>query len=352
MVLNYKWRHLLCCCFTAVRHFSGHFGRGPSTYPHCSWASLLGSKCTFFSPVTENCPSWISGRVRMDVEIISWPIYTIEMLPAVRIESETVRIPGGRASDRATALGNCRHVNDMWTSINYLHCEAISSIKKHEYDFITRVTIAFDDYFQSWLSSSELLMLNILGRVKQIWYLSPMRAAKVQASLRIRAVSPEPPLLAQTSSESRGTFRQKARSLAPLNGWTCAVKICHDGMLEDTNSLDAAHTIIGHLFSCLRQTQHLRVETGGPYWLGGNSAWLWSPVLGKSQFEWTVWDFLPPWTTLSNCLSSNDLSKPFRKCRKIWTYRSPSSEIRTQMGKCLRIMRSQVCTTAEGITHR
>ena len=80
-----------------------------------------------------------------------------------------------------------------------------------------------------------------MGRVKRIWYLSPMRAAKVQASLRIRAVSPEPPLLAHTSSESRGTFRQKARSLAPLNDWACAVKICHDGMLEDTNSLDAAH---------------------------------------------------------------------------------------------------------------
>ena len=78
------------------------------------------------------------------------------------------------------------------------------------------------------------------GRVKQIWYLSPMRAAKVQASLRIRAVSPEHPLLAHTSSESRETFRQKASSLAPQNGWACAVKICYDGMLEDTNSLDAA----------------------------------------------------------------------------------------------------------------
>ena len=80
-----------------------------------------------------------------------------------------------------------------------------------------------------------------MDRVKRIWYLSPIRAAKVQASLRIRAVSPEPSLLAHTSSESRGTFRQKARSLAPLNGWACAVKICHDGMLEDTNSLDGAH---------------------------------------------------------------------------------------------------------------
>ena len=83
-----------------------------------------------------------------------------------------------------------------------------------------------------------------MSRAKRIGYLSPMRAAKVQASLRIRAVSPEPPLLAHTSSESRGTFRQKARSLAPLNGWACAVKVCHDGMLEDTNSLDAAHITI------------------------------------------------------------------------------------------------------------
>ena len=84
-------------------------------------------------------------------------------------------------------------------------------------------------YFEQW---------HHMDHVKRIWYLSPMRAAKVQASLRIRAVSPEPALLAHTGSESRGTFRQKARSLALLNGWACAVKICHDGMLEDTNSLD------------------------------------------------------------------------------------------------------------------
>ena len=93
-------------------------------------------------------------------------------------------------------------------------------------------------------NSSKKAVVLYMDRAKRIWYLSPMRAAKVQASLRIRAVSPEPPLLAHTSSESRGTFRQKARSLAPLNGWACAVKICHDGMLEDTNSLDGDHMII------------------------------------------------------------------------------------------------------------
>ena len=77
----------------------------------------------------------------------------------------------------------------------------------------------------------------------RIWYLSPVRAAKVQASLCIRAVSPEPPLLAYISSESRGTVRKKARSLAPLNGWACAVTICHNGMLEDTNSLDGTQLL-------------------------------------------------------------------------------------------------------------
>ena len=105
-------------------------------------------------------------------------------------------------------------------------------------------------YYRMWypkvttISQTSVIIFELkhnMDRVKRIWYLSPMRAEKVQASLRIRAVSPEPPLLAHTSSEPRGTFRQIARSLALLNGLAGAVKICHDGMLEDTNSLDGAH---------------------------------------------------------------------------------------------------------------
>ena len=117
--------------------------------------------------------------------------------------------------------------------------------------------MAKTDFLITWLNKKVIKVwkkLNCMSerrrnmsRVKRIWYLSPMRAAKVQASLHIRAVSPEPPLLAHTSSESRGTFRQKARSLAPLNGLACAVKICHDVMLEDTNSLDAAHMFMQNL---------------------------------------------------------------------------------------------------------
>ena len=47
-----------------------------------------------------------------------------------------------------------------------------------------------------------------LDRVKRIWYLSHMRAAKVQASLRIRAVSPEPSLLAQAVSQEEPSDRK------------------------------------------------------------------------------------------------------------------------------------------------
>ena len=64
-------------CFTALRHFSGHFGRGQLKYPHCFSASLQ-FLLRILSPVTDNCLSWISGRERMAVEIISWPIFTKE----------------------------------------------------------------------------------------------------------------------------------------------------------------------------------------------------------------------------------------------------------------------------------
>ena len=89
-----------------------------------------------------------------------------------------------------------------------------------------------------------------------------MRAAKVQASLRIRAVSPESSLLAHTSSESRGAFRQKARSLGSLNGWACAVKICHDGMLGDTNSLDMAHIVFKKIFLTACSKINVRAKKG------------------------------------------------------------------------------------------
>ena len=92
-----------------------------------------------------------------------------------------------------------------------------------------------------------------LGRVKRIWYLSPMRAASSefgtyrpceQRRFRRASASAQSRQNLRCSliraMSQRETFRQKARSLAPLNDWAYAVKICHYGMLEDTNSLDGA----------------------------------------------------------------------------------------------------------------
>ena len=96
-----------------------------------------------------------------------------------------------------------------------------------------------------------LFIHQYLDRVKRIWYLSPMRAAKVQASLTFAARSYKQWVKRNLQTESQ--------TLAPLNGWTCAVKTCHNRMLDDTNWLDAAHlerfiywtsNILYHSFYC------------------------------------------------------------------------------------------------------
>ena len=49
-----------------------------------------------------------------------------------------------------------------------------------------------------------------MDRVKRIWYLSHKRLAKAQASLRIRAVSPEPTLFAHMKYGSRRRVQPKS----------------------------------------------------------------------------------------------------------------------------------------------
>ena len=61
-----------------------------------------------------------------------------------------------------------------------------------------------------------------LSQLMRLWYLSHKRPAKARASLRIRAVSPEPSLFADTKYGSSLRVRQKFRQLAPLYGGACA----------------------------------------------------------------------------------------------------------------------------------
>ena len=60
-----------------------------------------------------------------------------------------------------------------------------------------------------------------LGQLMRLWYLSQRRPAKAQASLRIRAVLPEPSLFAHIS---RRRVRPKIRHLAPPDGCECAIE--------------------------------------------------------------------------------------------------------------------------------
>ena len=69
---------------------------------------------------------------------------------------------------------------------------------------------------------SKYWLTGNLSQLMRLWYLSHRRPAKAQASLRIRAVSPEPSLFAHIKYGSRRRIRIKIRHLAPLDGCTCA----------------------------------------------------------------------------------------------------------------------------------
>ena len=60
-----------------------------------------------------------------------------------------------------------------------------------------------------------------MSQLMRLWYLSHRRPAKAQASLRIRAVSPEPSLFARMKYGSRRRVRPKMRHLAPLDDCPC-----------------------------------------------------------------------------------------------------------------------------------
>ena len=74
-----------------------------------------------------------------------------------------------------------------------------------------------------YLKKTHIILMSQLMR---LWYLSHRRPAKAQASLRIRAVSPEHSLFAHMKYGSRRRVRPKIRHLAPLDGCTCMFEEC------------------------------------------------------------------------------------------------------------------------------
>ena len=65
----------------------------------CSWAGLDPAVSRFrvhiLLPVTHNCPSWISGRGRITIEIISWSIFKKVMSPGCGSNTWTLDLQSG-----------------------------------------------------------------------------------------------------------------------------------------------------------------------------------------------------------------------------------------------------------------
>ena len=78
----------------------------------------------------------------------------------------------------------------------------------------------------------------------RLWYLSNRRPAKDQATLRIRAVSPEPSLFAHMNYGGRRRVRPKSRHLAPLYGCACVFEERIYGGQKVPKSHELAHISI------------------------------------------------------------------------------------------------------------
>ena len=88
---------LVWFCLTALQHILGHFGRGHTVLGQAS-QTVYQYLVHVLSPVTDNCSSWISGRVRNVFTTKSpWKNVT-----DVGIELGAACMPSEHASDRAT----------------------------------------------------------------------------------------------------------------------------------------------------------------------------------------------------------------------------------------------------------
>ena len=107
MIMSWLPVGWLYWCFTAFWHILGNFGRSHLTQPHCSWASLLGSLPVLSAHSFAS--NWQLTFLNQQKggsgcrNVFMTKSQRKNVLPDVRIEPTTVRIPGGRTSYRATA---------------------------------------------------------------------------------------------------------------------------------------------------------------------------------------------------------------------------------------------------------
>ena len=112
-----------------------------------------------------------------------------------------------------------------------------------KYRSLTYIYLIRSIFVSHWSIVPTMVCIYQMGRVKRIWYLSLVRAAKVQASLRICAVSSEPPLLAHTSS-GQEELQTESQIPGPCE-WLGHTQLKFVMMeCSKTNSLDAPQIIL------------------------------------------------------------------------------------------------------------
>ena len=120
-----------------------------------------------FSPETDNCPSWISGRERMTVENISWSISTKECCRPRRGLNPR---PPGLQSDGASNWATEDFLKDVERRVGYHNiiwtapCENLSS-------GICKQRRARSDYIYTCLLTKSLATAECMnGGLRPGWY--------------------------------------------------------------------------------------------------------------------------------------------------------------------------------------
>ena len=116
---------------------------------------------------------------------------------------------------------NCSNLNRVYVPIGFILYEALDHIFEKQWFMLWCVNKG--SFMKEEVKASiSMHNNNQLSHLMRLWYLSHRRPAKAQASLRIRAVSPEPSLFADMKYACRRRVRPQIGHQAPLNEWACA----------------------------------------------------------------------------------------------------------------------------------
>ena len=125
-------------CFTALQHILCHFGCGQSTYPHCSWASLLGSLpvlsahsfASNWQLLFLNQRKSENGRRNVFVAKSPWKNVPISWYVPVYVHCIYSQSISCRRSLKSICLSNC--INGFVSLVKYLSVMWKQSFQKDE----------------------------------------------------------------------------------------------------------------------------------------------------------------------------------------------------------------------------